>query len=178
MAASPPAPDLRYPVGAPDRFPSADDRPGHLEALRTLPENFAEAFRGLHAAQLDTAYRTGGWTLRQVAHHVADSHMNAFVRAKLAMTEDWPTIKPYDEALWAGTADARLPIAGSLALLVPLHARMSVLLASLGDEAWEQRGYVHPENGRTSLAQLLALYSWHGRHHTAHVLGLRARMGW
>jgi hypothetical protein len=109
---------------------------------------------------------------------VADSHMNAYTRLKLALTEDWPVIKPYHEALWAELADSQtLPVELSLSLLPPLHIRWVTLLNSLDDAAWE-RGYVHPENGRTTLASMTALYSWHGRHHTAHALALRERMGW
>ncbi len=168
---------LRYPIGPPDREPSRAERAFHLRAIRDLPENFAAAYRDLDAAQLDTPYREGGWTLRQVAHHVADSHMNAWVRMKLALTEDGPTIKPYDERLWAETAETRGSIDAPLALLAALHARMSGLLEGLQSHEWA-RGYVHPESGRTSMEQVVALYSWHGRHHTAHVLGLRERMGW
>jgi len=169
--------DLRYPIGSPDHNPSPRDRAAHIAAIRLLPERFSAVYAGLASAQLDTPYREGGWTLRQLAHHVADSHMNAFVRMKLALTEDWPTIKPYDEKLWAQTAEVAGPVEAPLALLTALHARMADLLASLADADWE-RGYVHPENGRATLAQMAALYSWHGRHHTAHAAGLRQRMGW
>ena len=181
MATSQPAPEahenLRYPIGSPDRDPSPEGRAAHLDAIRTLPETFAAAYRALSPEQLNTSYREGGWSLRQLAHHVADSHLNAFVRTKLALTESWPTIKPYDEKLWAQTADSLGPVEQPLALLVPLHARWSALLDSLDEQEWA-RGYVHPESGRTTLAQLASLYAWHGRHHTAHALGLRARMGW
>ncbi len=101
-----------------------------------------------------------------------------FLRLKLALTEDWPTVKPYDEKLWAETAEVSGPVDAPLALLVPLHARMSALLASVRPEDWTGRGYVHPESGRATLEQVVALYSWHGRHHTAHVTELRKRMGW
>lgn len=169
--------DLRYPVGGPDRNPSLADRPLHIAAIRSLPEHFLAAYKGLSTEQLETPYREGGWTLRQLAHHVADSHMNAFIRIKLALTEDWPTIKPYNEKLWAQTAEIVGSVEAPLALLTALHARMADLLASLADADWE-RGYVHPENGRANLAQVAALYSWHGRHHTAHAADLRQRMGW
>lgn len=149
----------------------------HIPALCSLPRELAAAYAGLHAEQLDTPYRAGGWTLRQVAYHLADSHMNAFVRLKLALTEDWPTIRPYDEKLWAETPDARGPVEEPLALLIPLHARMVRLFDSLTPEQW-QRGYVHPESGRTTVAQFATLYSWHGRHHLAQVMGLRNRQGW
>ena len=167
----------RYPIGSPDRHPSVEQRTAHIEAIRLLPGEFALAFKGLSDEQIDTPYREGGWTLRQLAHHVADSHLNAWARLKLALTEDWPTIKPYDEKLWAETAETRGPVDEPLALLAPLHARWAVLLAALEPAQWE-RGYVHPESGRTSVDQLAALYSWHGRHHTAHALGLRQRRGW
>ena len=170
-------PQQRYPIGFPDRNPSLEDRAAATEAIARLPEKFALAYQGLSAGQLDTPYREGGWTLRQLAHHVADSHMNAWLRLKLALTEDWPTVRPYDEKRWAETAETRGPVEAPLALLVPLHARWAALLAALPPEEWE-RGYVHPESGRTNIAQLAALYSWHGRHHTAHALGLRERSGW
>ncbi len=171
------APHERYPIGAPDRNPSIDHRPAHIEAIRTLPDRFAQAFHGLSEEQIDTPYREGGWTLRQLAHHVADSHLNAWLRLKLALTEDWPTIKPYDEKLWAETAETCGPVEAPLALLAGLHARWARLLAALEPRQWE-RGYVHPESGRTSIGQMAALYSWHGQHHTAHALGLRQRKGW
>ncbi len=175
-AAASPDP-LRYPIGAPDRNPSTADLAAHLVAIRALPDQFAAAFAGLDDRQLDTPYRDGGWTLRQLAHHVADSHTNAWVRLKFALTEDWPTILPYNEKLWAETAECRGPVDAPLAQLAGLHVRMHALYASLQGAEWE-RGYVHPVNGRTTVAQMAALYSWHGRHHTAHVTGLRSRMGW
>ncbi len=153
------------------------DRARHIACIRSLPGEFSRACENLTAVQLNTPYREGGWTLRQLAHHVADSHMNAWVRLKLALTEDWPTIKPYDEALWAETAETHGPIEAPLALLAPLHARMADLLDALQPGQWD-RGYMHPESGRTPVAQFLPLYSWHGRHHTAHALRLRQRMHW
>ena len=168
---------LRYPVGSPDRDPSPSDLPRHVAAIGAFSDQFAAAFAGLSDEQLDTPYREGGWTLRQLAHHVADSHTNAWVRLKLALTEDWPAIVPYNEKLWAETAECAGPVDAPLAQLAALHVRMHALLSALGDADWA-RGYVHPANGRTTLAQMAALYSWHGRHHTAHVTGLRSRMGW
>jgi hypothetical protein len=168
---------MRYPIGPPETEISSSGRSEHLAAIRSLPERFAAAYRGLDVAQLETPYREGGWTLRQVAHHVADSHMNAWVRMKLALTEEWPVIKPYNEKLWAETAETTGPIEVPLGLLTALHLRMSDLLDRLQPQDWA-RGYVHPERGRTSMEQVVTLYSWHGRHHTAHVLGLRERMGW
>ena len=149
-----------------------------MEDIAMLPRRLGAAVAGLDAQQIETPYREGGWTLCQLVHHVADSHLNAYARLRLALTEDWPTIKPYNEALWAELYDARtLPVETSLALLLPLHARWSTLLVSLRAEDWE-RGYTHPENGRTPVHAMTALYSWHGRHHTAHVLALRERMSW
>jgi hypothetical protein len=132
----------------------------------------------LTEAQLQTPYRPGGWTVRQVVHHVPDSHMNAYIRFKLALTEDNPTIKPYDEAAWALLADtAHTPIQESLALLDALHRRWVVLLESLAPGDFARR-LTHPEHGPVTLEWMLQLYAWHGRHHTAHVTALRQREGW
>jgi hypothetical protein len=132
---------------------------------------------GLDDSQLDTPYRDGGWTVRQVVHHVADSHANSYVRFKLALTEDWPTIKGYDEAAWANLADSGLPIEVSLTMIEALHGRWVGLLESLSDDDF-QKGFAHPEMGRQNLARALALYDWHSRHHTAHITSLRVRQGW
>ena len=177
MATPLPITNEQYPIGFPDRNPCVQDRPAHIEAIRAFPAQFSSVYNGLQDQQLDTPYRIDGWTLRQLAHHVADSHMNAWVRTKLALSEDWPAIKPYDEKLWAETAEVRGPVEPSLLLLAALHQRWALLLESLTPEQWE-RGYVHPESGRTNLAQVAALYGWHGRHHLAHASGLRERMGW
>jgi len=171
--------DLRYPVG---KFRRAEanttDHAAAIATLAALPEKLRAAVRGLSAAQLDTPYREGGWTVRQLVHHLADSHMNSYVRMRLALTEDWPTIKPYDEKLWADLPDARTAaIDDSLQLIAGMHARWVVLLRSLTEDQW-QRGYVHPENGRQSLAEAAALYDWHSRHHVAHIVELRKRSGW
>jgi hypothetical protein len=172
--------DPRYPIGK-HRRPltvTAEDRERYLATLDWLPQGMRDAVAGLNDAQLDTPYRDGGWTVRQVVHHVADSHANMVVRVRLALTEDWPTIKPYDEAAWARLEDAKaLPVDSSLEILEGLHARITVLLRSLGESEW-QRGYEHPENGRTTLDQAAALYDWHSRHHVAHVTELRRRRGW
>ncbi len=170
---------LRFPVGrfAPPTASTPELRIEQIETLRQLPGRLRAAVAGLSDAQLDTPYREGGWTLRQVVHHVADSHANAYVRFKLAMTEDWPTIKPYDEAAWAKLADNRLPVDVSLALIEALHARWVALLESFAAEDFE-RGYHHPEMGRQDLGRVLALYAWHSRHHTAHITSLRARQSW
>src|SRR5271156_6699481 len=172
--------DPKYPIGdfVPPGTISADERTEAIATLAELPEQLRNAVDGLSSAQLGTPYREGGWTLRQVVHHVADSHMNAYVRVRLALTEDWPTVKPYAESRWAELADARtLPVEASLSLLEPLHRRWVALLESLSDADW-QRGYVHPEMGREALGRVIAMYAWHGRHHTAHVTALRQRMGW
>jgi hypothetical protein len=132
---------------------------------------------GLSDAQIDTPYREGGWTVRQLVHHIFDSHANSYIRFKLALTEDWPTIKPYDEAAWARLADSRGPIDGSLTLIDGLHGRWVALLESMAEEDF-QKGFVHPERGRQKLGTTLALYDWHSRHHTAHITGLRTRQGW
>ena len=171
--------DLRYPIG---RFSSTgQQRARHSRGAHSdvalLPERLQAAVAGLNDAQLDTPYREGGWTVRQVVHHVADSHAMAYIRCKLALTEDWPTIKPYDEAAWAKLADSRLPIEASLAMIEALHARWVALLESMTEEDF-RKGYNHPERGRVDLAKALAMYDWHSRHHTAHITSLRARQGW
>jgi hypothetical protein len=171
--------DLRYPIGR-LKLPAASlpgIRAAHIQTVRLLPERLQTAVAGLNDAQLDTPYREGGWTARQVVHHLADSHAVAYIRCKLALTEDWPAINPYDEAAWANLADSRLPIDGSLALIAALHARWASLLESLSDEDF-QKGYNHPQRGRENLAKALAMYDWHSRHHTAHITSLRARQGW
>jgi hypothetical protein len=172
--------DLRFPIGV--FSVPASSMPGirtaHIQTLRLLPERIRAAVSGLNDVQLDTPYREEGWTSRQVVHHVADSHANAYIRFKLALTEDWPTIKPYDEAAWASLSDSRwLPVESSLALITALHGRWVELLESLCDDDFH-KGYTHPENGRLNLAKALALYEWHSRHHTAHITHLRSQHGW
>jgi len=172
--------DLRYPIGrfTPDEHPTPEGRARHIEAISMLPKQIQQAMAGLSAAQLDTPYRDGGWTVRQVVHHVPDSHLNAYVRFKLAITEQNPTVKPYDDAAWAQLKDSEFtPVEVSLALLESLHARWTVLLRSLPPEDF-QRKFIHPDSGSHDLDWLLGLYSWHGKHHVAHITGLRERMGW
>jgi uncharacterized damage-inducible protein DinB len=172
--------DLRYPIGrfSPPASSAPELRTAQIQTLRLLPERLREAVSGLNDSQLDTPYREGGWTVRQVVHHMPDSHANCYVRFKLALTEDWPTIKGYDEAAWANLADSRLlPVDVSLSLITALHERWVALLESLAEEDF-QKGYNHPEQGRRNLATVLALYDWHSRHHTAHITSLRARQGW
>jgi hypothetical protein len=171
--------DPRYPIGKFER-PAASTpelRSSQIQILRELPTHLRAAVAGLNDAQLDTPYRDGGWTIRQVVHHIADSHANSYVRFKLALTEDSPTIKSYDEAAWANLADSRLPVDVSLAFTAAVHARLVALLDSMSDSDF-QRTFHHPERGNTDLATNLAIYAWHSRHHTAHITSLRARQGW
>lgn len=178
-AATPTENDPRYPVGKFRRQEAkAADPVAAIPTLASLPGNLRAAVDGLTAEQLDTPYRDGGWTVRQLVHHVADSHMNAYIRVRLALTEDWPTIKPYDEKRWAELPDASVaPVDVSLDLLDALHRRWTFLLLSLTPEQW-QRGFTHPENGRQTIAEATLLYEWHSRHHTAHIAELRKRKGW
>lgn len=171
--------DPRYPVGrftAPSTI-SPDERTDAIATLAELPEQLRNAVDGLSFSQLSTPYREGGWTLRQLVHHVADSHMNALVRVKLALTEDWPTIKPYDEKAWAMLHDVAAPVEWSLELVESLHARWVMLLQSLTEEQWH-RGYNHPEGGKTTVEMATLIYAWHSRHHVAHITHLRAKEGW
>jgi len=173
--------DLSYPIGKFQWSGSAtpEDRRRLIAIIAAAPAKLRAAVAGLTPKQLDTPYRPGGWTVRQVVHHLPDSHMNAFIRCKLALTEDQPTIKPYDEKLWAALADAAdTPVETSLALLETLHDRWVVLLRSMDPEDFA-RLMIHPEHGAPlSLDWILALYAWHGAHHTAHITALRERMGW
>ncbi len=170
--------DPRYPLG-PMPTPlelTPLERQAALRHLRDLPQELRAAVQGLTGAQLDTPYREGGWTVRQVVHHVAESHLNAFIRVKLALTEDNPVVKPYDEGLWAALPDAALPPEVSLSLVDALHARLPPVLDGVTD--WS-RPWTHPAQGRTyTLDTLLAMYAWHGRHHVAHISALRGRRGW
>jgi len=172
--------DPRYPIGKfqrPDSVTS-DQRREFIGAIAEAPARLSAAVSGLKPEQLDTPYRPGGWTVRQVAHHVPDSHMNAFIRIKLALTEDAPIIKTYEEARWAELADAKAPIEPSLALLDNLHKRWVVLLQSLAPADWA-RTFRHPNwKQPMSIDTALALYSWHGRHHVAHITALRERNAW
>lgn len=172
--------DLRYPIGKfhrPEAL-SAEERRAAIDMIADAPARLRAAIAGLDAAQLDTPYRPGGWTVRQLVHHVPDSHMNAYVRFKLAATEDEPTIKTYEEARWAELADARsAPIEPSLALLENLHKRWVVFLRSLQAADWSRK-FRHPELGAMTIEQNLALYAWHSRHHVAHVTALRERQNW
>ena len=163
--------DLRYPIGRFERPAAATPelRREWIDTIAAAPARYREAVRGLSDAQLDTAYRPEGWTVRQVIHHVADSHINAYVRTHWVLTEDRPTIKAYDEKGWAELPDATTaPIEVSLALIAATHQRWTLLLQSLPDEAFD-RELVHPQNGPMTLDKLVHMYAWHGRHHTGHL---------
>jgi hypothetical protein len=172
--------DPRYPIGQftpPERATPAW-RAQAIETIAQTPAQLRLAVHGLSEAQLSTPYRDGGWTVRQVVHHVADSHVNAYVRLKLALTENTPTIKPYEESLWAKLPDSDgVPIEVSLALLDALHTRWVALLRAMPDADFARR-YDHPETGPHDVNYLLAMYAWHGEHHTAHITTLRRQRGW
>lgn len=173
-------PDPRFPIG---KFSfegplTSQQKQQYLNDIEQTPARLRAAVQGLSDAQLNTPYREGGWTVRQVAHHVPDSHMNSYIRFKLALTEEEPTIKPYMEDRWAELPEARsAPIEVSLALLDSLHRRWTLVLRNLTDVDWK-RNFRHPDLGLMSLEKTLALYAWHGRHHVAHVSELRKRMTW
>jgi DinB superfamily len=172
--------DLRYPVG-PCEYPSVvspEARKRHVDDLAALPLRLRDAVNRLDDGQLDTPYRPEGWTVRQVVHHLADSHMNAYVRFRLGLTEQQPTIKPYDEKLWAELPDSRrAPIEMSLSLLDGLHHRWVLLLSAMSDSDYA-RTIHHPESGVLRLDTYLCTYGWHCRHHVAHITSLRDRSGW
>jgi hypothetical protein len=173
--------DPRYPIGKYEQQPfSIDKKVEWLADIKFLPLQLENSVLNLDEAQLNTPYRDGGWTIHQLVHHVADSHMNAYCRFKLALTEENPTIKPYDEKLWAEMNDVhKLPINISLTLLHALHARWYEALKYVKDDDWNNRTIFHPEQKRTiRLWNLLGTYAWHGKHHVAHIMGLRERMGW
>jgi hypothetical protein len=171
--------DLSYPVGRFDHHAqrTAETRRAAIEDIAALPARMREAIRNLTEGQLDTPYRPGGWTVRQLVHHVADSHMNGYIRTKLAITEENPTIKPYDQDAWSRLADSRLPIDVSLAILDAVHARWTAINRGLqeGDVA---RTLVHPDLGQLTVDRHIHLYGWHSRHHVAHITSLRQRENW
>jgi uncharacterized damage-inducible protein DinB len=173
--------DPRYPVGPFQRRDTLDpnERRAMIDVIAAAPARLRDAVAGLSDEQLDTPYRDGGWTLRQVVHHVPDSHLNAYVRHKLALTEDEPTIRPYDESQWATLSDVRdTPVETSLTLLESLTARWMTLFRSMRDEDF-RRTLRHPEHkGVLTLDWLVAMYEWHSRHHVAHITSTRERMGW
>ena len=172
--------DLRYPIGKYEPQPfSSNQKRLWLQDIQFLPGLLENAIENLDEAQLNTAYRDGGWTIKQVVHHVADSHMNAYVRFKLGLTENNPTIKPYDEARWAELKDVQnVPINMSITLLYTLHTRWHAAILHLTDQEW-QRTVFHPEHKKEmSLWLLLGMYAWHGKHHVAHITSLRERKRW
>ena len=174
------AEDLRYPIGefTVPREVSQTQRDAHLDDLSQLPVKLRHVIESLSETQLNTPYRPGGWRVRQVVHHLPDSHLNSYTRFKLALTEDNPTIRPYDEAQWAELGDSDAPVEVSLALLEALHQRWVILLRTLAERDW-QRTFNHPESYETlTLAQNLAYYAWHGEHHLAQITSLREREGW
>lgn len=174
------APDPRYPIGKFQWVPniSQQDRAAFIADIAEAPERLRAALGGLSESQLDTPYRDGGWTVRQVVHHLFDSHLNAYVRFKLALTEDEPTIKAYSESLWAELPDARTaPAEISTALLDNLHRRWVLMVRAMSESEWK-RTFRHPERGVMSLETTLGLYAWHCRHHVAHITELRKRKGW
>jgi hypothetical protein len=172
--------DLRYPTGrfTLDPHVTPEKRAGWIRRIAEVPSKLRSTVQGLDESRLQTPYRPGGWSVRQVIHHLPESHMNAFVRFKLALTEDTPTVKPYDEAAWSNIADtARTPIDVSLTLLDALHARWVILLESLAPADFSRRLF-HPEQGAIDLEWMLQQYAWHGHHHIAQIEGLRKREGW
>lgn len=171
--------DPRFPIGEfemPAQVTPAR-RQAAIEELAATPAKMRAAVKGLNDSQLDTPYREGGWTVRQVVHHVPDSHMNALIRLKLALTEDKPTVKPYNETAWAKLADAKMPIEVSQTLLDSVHARWDRIWRSLKPEDFARK-LVHPDHGERTVDWLLFDYEWHGKHHTAHITELRKRKGW
>lgn len=172
--------DLRYPIGkmqAAERLQDPD-RQRAIASIAEAPRQFRAVVAGLNDTQLDTPYRDGGWTVRQVIHHVTDSHMNAYIRTRLALTEQEPTIKPYDEKLWAELEDARsAPLEPSQVLLDALHERWVRLLRATPSTHFS-RTFRHPEHGLRTVDWMIGVYDWHGRHHVAHIKALRERQGW
>jgi uncharacterized damage-inducible protein DinB len=171
---------MNYPIGRHERPReiTPEMREQWIQQIADAPSQLRAAVDGLTAEQLDTPYRPEGWTVRQVVHHLADSHVNLYVRLRLALTEDHPLIKLYDEKGWAELEDARTaPVELSLNLLDALHARWVMLLRSLPPDQF-RRTFSHPKNGQTTVDESIAMYAWHGRHHIAHVTSLLERMGW
>ena len=175
-------PDPRYPVGkfhspAPGPLPEGELAYA-MSSIAELPSNLRNAVDGLDTDQLNTPYRDGGWTVRQLVSHIADSHMMAFLRVRLALTEDWPTILPYNEKAFAELHDSlAAPVEWSLELIESVHARWVMMLQSLNEEQW-QRGFKHPERGPSTIEHATLLYAWHCRHHLAHITHLRAAKDW
>ena len=171
--------DLRYPIGKfdADIEVTPELRSEFIQTIEDLPTKLREAVAGLSEEQLETPYRAEGWTVRQTVHHVADSHINMFIRLRLALTEDTPTIRPYAEAEWAKLSDAKMPLEVSFKIIEGVHARLTNLLKSLTDEQFARK-LIHPESGTFTLEKMLGLYDWHSKHHTAHITRLRERNDW
>jgi hypothetical protein len=172
--------DPRYPIGkfSFEKMVTDEGRRAFIGQIASLPADLREAVGGLTADRLDVPYREGGWCARQIVHHLADSHMNSFIRFKLALTEQSPKIKPYDQDAWAATVDSlKADIGQSLSIMDGLHARFAALLESLSPADF-QKTFTHPERGLLTLEYNLQMYAWHGRHHTAQIVALRTRMGW
>ncbi len=171
--------DLRYPIGNFDRNieVTPELRKKSIQTITDLPKNLENAVADLTDEQLDTPYRPEGWTVRQTIHHIADSHLNSYIRFKLALTEDTPTIRPYYEDRWAELADSEMPIDVSMKIIEGLHSRWTNLLNAMSDEDF-QKLLNHPESGEWTLEKMLGLYDWHSRHHTAHITELRDRQNW
>jgi uncharacterized damage-inducible protein DinB len=171
--------DLRFPIGKYDKDTkiTPEQRKQFIQEIAVLPKYLQHSVENLSDEQLDTPYRPEGWTVRQVIHHVGDSHLNSFIRFKLALTEDNPTIRPYAEDLWAETAEYKMPVDVSLNLIDSIHRRWAALLESMSDEDFA-RTLNHPETGVWTLENLLGMYVWHGKHHTAHINNLKKRNGW
>ena len=171
--------DLRYPLGKFEKNLEIT-REMRVEFIRTiedLPAKLCEAVEGLSEEQLETEYRPEGWTVRQTVHHVADSHINMFIRLRLALTEDTPTIRPYAEAEWAKLSDAKMPLDVSFKIIEGVHARLTNMLKSLTDEQFARK-LIHPDSGTWTIEAMLGLYDWHSKHHTAHITRLRERNDW
>jgi len=171
--------DARYPIGRHEAVSTLTpaQRAERIAQIAAAPANLRRAVQGLNDSQVDTPYRDGGWTVRQVVHHVPDSHMNAYIRCKFLLTEERPTIMPYDQGNWARTPETGAPVEVSLALLEALHRRWVLLLEGVRPADFA-RTLHHPESGIMTLDGVVAMYAWHGRHHTAHITSLRERMGW
>ena len=171
--------DLSYPIGKFDKNLeiTTASKQEYINEIAELPKKVKDAVENLNDEQLDTPYRPDGWTVRQTVHHIADSHLNSFIRFKLALTEDMPTIRPYFEDRWAELEDSDLPIEHSLKIIEGLHTRWAYLLNEMTDEDFQKK-LNHPESGEWTLNKMLGLYAWHSRHHTAHITKLRERNNW
>lgn len=170
---------LSYPIGKFEKKPeiTRELRSEFINEIARLPVNLKNAVENLDDTQLDTPYRPEGWSVRQTVHHIADSHLNSFIRFKLALTEEVPTIRPYYEDRWADLADSTLPIEHSMQIIEGLHQRWTMLLNSMSDVDFKRK-LIHPDSGEWTLEEFLSLYAWHSRHHTAHITKLRGRNDW